>query len=868
MLALVINSLSPSASCSNVAGQVHEIASLGDFGTVVLDVTFNPDGRLLSCAGSDGTIRLWDIAECRFLASVEGHRDRVRETVFHPDGTLLASASDDGTVRLWNIDSYEEITLLKGDNDWVNGVDFSPDGTLVASAGALGTICIWELARQKQITVLRERRGWVQSIAFSPDGTLLATGGLHGTVGFWNVAERRKLGALETYGGFIQRIAFSPDGTMLAAAGGRGTISLCDIDSRKEITVLKGHMGTVNGVAFSPDGMLLATAGDDHTVRVWTVNGWKETATLPAHHRRATSVAFSPDGKVLASGSADSTVILWDISGLGREITPPKPKYNPVLETAARFQEPSGNNVLEEGETATIDIVVINTGRGEAYSLCPKVVLQEPDLCPGVQLSTAQPVKCLNPGDSTHLSIGLSADQYVEDRTVELIINIIEANGFDSDPVVLKFPTRATKPPKLMITEWTIDDDSYGESQGNANLRFEIGEIAEVTLRITNNGEGEARSAKLDLRMPADPNLFYQSSSTQFEIGDLSPGGSKDITFAISTNKRYTSDHIELTAVFSDARPRFNSTEKFILPLEQETRPLVPIEIVPVIAEKGKVEVLSPLTSEIDIDIPETSMHNPDAIAVVIGNVHYEDRDIPAVEFAGRDATIVKAYLISTLGYDENNILYYLDADLGDFNRLFGREGRPRGRLYDYLKPDQSDVFVYYSGHGAPDPEAKHAYILPSDCDPEDIEQTGYSRNTLFENLAQLPARSVTVVIDACFSGISDAGSLLGDISPIYIETDPAMEIPNGVVFSSSKGDQISTWYREQKHGLFTYFFLKGLRGDADSNSDGKITVRELETYLTDPADGVPYWARRLKSREQTPVVVAKDRDKVVVELR
>jgi hypothetical protein len=95
---------------------------------------------------------------------------------------------------------------------------------------------------------------------------------------------------------------------------------------------------------------------------------------------------------------------------------------------------------------------------------------------------------------------------------------------------------------------------------------------------------------------------------------------------------------------------------------------------------------------------------------------------------------------------------------------------------------------------------------------------------------------------------------LIAAASPVGIRvTDAAMLLKNAAVFTSSSSDQISSWYPEKKHGLFTYFFLKGLQGAADGDGDGKITAGELNGFVSDRTEGVPYWARRLHGREQTP---------------
>jgi uncharacterized caspase-like protein len=55
---------------------------------------------------------------------------------------------------------------------------------------------------------------------------------------------------------------------------------------------------------------------------------------------------------------------------------------------------------------------------------------------------------------------------------------------------------------------------------------------------------------------------------------------------------------------------------------------------------------------------------------------------------------------------------------------------------------------------------------------------------------------------------------------------------PNTQVFLSTTANQTAKWRRDQGHGLFTYFLLKGLQGSADANGDRTITSGELETYV------------------------------------
>lgn len=267
------------------------------------------------------------------------------------------------------------------------------------------------------------------------------------------------------------------------------------------------------------------------------------------------------------------------------------------------------------------------------------------------------------------------------------------------------------------------------------------------------------------------------------------------------------------------------------------------------------------------ISVPEELKHPREAksknvygVAVVIGNRAYKHMDIPPVDYAIQDAEMVKKFLIQTFGYREGNIIYETNATKGTLESIFGTVTNHKGKLYDYIKPGKSDVFIYYSGHGAPSLESKKGYILPVDGNPDKIVIGGYSLDLLYSNLAKLQARSVTVSTDACFSG----ATIFKKASPVgIIVTNPLVGLKNSTILNSSAGTELSSWYPEKGHGLFTYFFLLGLTGKADSNMDKQITFAELCSYMN---NNVPYMARKLyDGRKQTPSFYGADHDKVLV---
>ena len=250
---------------------------------------------------------------------------------------------------------------------------------------------------------------------------------------------------------------------------------------------------------------------------------------------------------------------------------------------------------------------------------------------------------------------------------------------------------------------------------------------------------------------------------------------------------------------------------------------------------------------------------NKHAIAVIIGNRNYKsaNKDIPNVDFAHNDANAIHQFVTQALGYREGNIILIKDATQADLSSTFGTKDNPKGRLHDWIRPGKSDVFVFYSGHGAPGLNSGEGYLLPVNADPAKVELNGYPLKTLYANLETLPSRSATVVLDACFSGGSAGGILLKNTSSIalkIIETKPKQS--KLVVLTASGPSQTASWDTDIHHGLFTRHFLEGISGAADKNDfgnqDGKITLGELKKYLEEE---VAYAARRRYGREQTPKI-------------
>ncbi len=258
-------------------------------------------------------------------------------------------------------------------------------------------------------------------------------------------------------------------------------------------------------------------------------------------------------------------------------------------------------------------------------------------------------------------------------------------------------------------------------------------------------------------------------------------------------------------------------------------------------------ETVASLGGTSDVDMPFAGRANvvPSKHALIIGIERYRT-SLPKASFADHDAAVMKEYVTGLMGYSEENVALLIN----DRATKSDLEKDVEGWLPTRVKKDDS-VFVYFSGHGAPHVKDREAYLVPYDGDPVFLDKTGYALKRLYEQLGKLPAKEIVVVLDACFSGAGDRSILAPGMRPVVLSVEnPILAGNHIVVLAASAGDQFSSTYFSRKHGLMTYFILKGLRGEADLNHDGVIGLTEVFHYSKPKVESV---ARLEFNTEQTP---------------
>lgn len=242
--------------------------------------------------------------------------------------------------------------------------------------------------------------------------------------------------------------------------------------------------------------------------------------------------------------------------------------------------------------------------------------------------------------------------------------------------------------------------------------------------------------------------------------------------------------------------------------------------------------------------------------AVVIGISKYlnADRGIPQLQFAHRDAVAFMDFLRSPHGggFVPTHTKLLINEEATTRNI--------RSALFTFLKQAEKDdlVIIYFAGHGAPEiGRPDNLYLLSYDTDVDDMASTAFPMWDMETALKRyIAAERVLVFADACHSagvggeaGLRSVGN--NNLINTYLSNLQKTK-PGRVTITASEANELSREGKEwDDHGVFTYYLLKGLKGDADSDNNGIVTISEAFNYVNNKV-------RRSTNSQQHPNIQGK----------
>jgi hypothetical protein len=223
---------------------------------------------------------------------------------------------------------------------------------------------------------------------------------------------------------------------------------------------------------------------------------------------------------------------------------------------------------------------------------------------------------------------------------------------------------------------------------------------------------------------------------------------------------------------------------------------------------------------------PTPAVAVPRGYALIVGVANY--KNLPAksqLEFSERDADAIYSILISPEGgnFRAENVhrLTGAQATLANMKREL------ETWLPSMAKPEDR-VVIYFAGHGFI--SGGRGYLAPYDLDPNNISGTGYSMETLGQVAgSKIKAKWKVLLTDACHSGVitpdADAQAL----------NQGLLDLSRSMFSLTASRDRERSFESKDwgaGHGIFTYYVVKGLEGEADESGDGIVTADELSNYV------------------------------------
>lgn len=491
------------------------------------------------------------------------------------------------------------------------------------------------------------------------------------------------------------------------------------------------------------------------------------------------------------------------------------PSRPPILEITPNsilFTDANKNNAIDANENCCIKFKIHNNGKGNAINCFAKIIPNE----------TTKEIKyadinipLIKPQETIDVSMPLTSTTKVSDGIANLRLKVEEPHGFGTETASISINTK-----KFVAPLQQIVDSKVSPSEGTTLKKMSP---FYLQVLLQNTKKGSADNVKVKIGLPTNV-LLMESQKEEEDFAYISGGETKSINYPLIINNNYASNDVPITLYVKEKYGEYAENKTINLHINQSiTNNNIIIKEKEINTKNQDIKIAS-ISSDIDKNIPEAINSNSNTFAIVIANETYnKEANVP---YAVNDGNIFKEYCRNCLGIPEKNIHLITNATLNDIRH----EVKWIQDVAEVYKGDAKIIF-YYAGHGIPDEKSKNAYLLPTDGYGSDVA-TGYSLENLYKTFGSLPSKSITVFLDACFSGAKRDGNMLASARGVAIKVKQTIPVGNMVVFTAAQGDETAYPYKEEEHGLFTYYLLKKLQ-----ETKGNATLGELSDYIKEQVE-------------------------------
>ena len=386
----------------------------------------------------------------------------------------------------------------------------------------------------------------------------------------------------------------------------------------------------------------------------------------------------------------------------------------------------------------------------------------------------------------------------------------VTTTGSQPSPLPAAGATAASAPSSLSFKATILDE--------NGNLIFEGGERIRVRVDLVNSGEQDLQGVTASLG--GTPSVVAQFPATTLSVGRLVAGQSRSIEFVATLPPSVQSQKAELHVTLTDPFAR--------VPLSPQ---VLALTIQPTGVKTDDVERIPAVAA---------GFKRPNTYLVSIGIGSYRDQQTPTAKFASLDAEMIATYFQALGGLPAANVRL-----LQDWKAL-----RPDidEALLDWLPPHMNKeavVIVYFAGLATVSATGE-TFLVPYDGTATAISRA-YPLKELEAALARLKVKQTIFLFDGV---VSRVGSDNRTKAVIPQWSQPGSSTMH-VIGTSGVGRGLDDG--THRHSLFTYYWLRAMRGEADTNRDGEVTLGEAVNYVNQK---VPWASKTQQNHEQRPLVL------------
>jgi hypothetical protein len=284
----------------------------------ITSIAITSDSRFALTAGTDGTLRIWDLSwqereegvapEEHFLLA--SNLDPIHACAVSPDDKIAVSAGLDDSVRFWDLSGKKRLAVLRCPGQSVSALRILPGNRRVVCGCDDGVLRVWEIKNQVCINEVQATDCRISSIALSGDGRIAIVGSAEGKLESWDLRRMERTTEFPGHSREILATALNVNGDLVLSSGRDGTVRLWDLKKKKEVAILEGNQGSVRAVSFSHGDNLAISVGDDG-VRAWHVPSGETIGTLIKAFGVA---ALTPDGTRLVTALPNCHLELWKLT--------------------------------------------------------------------------------------------------------------------------------------------------------------------------------------------------------------------------------------------------------------------------------------------------------------------------------------------------------------------------------------------------------------------------------------------------------------------------------------------------------------------------------------------------------------------------